>query len=173
MVTHLCRHSIGLVLKVVDLGDSKFDIIQGFSQPVLTLLLPFKDSVNLGFDLIGFFYQLAQKDILVFAFELSLILDEFHLLLQLLIPLIALIEVLVGPPQSLLVLIHAQSQAVLELCFFSENSAVVDLLNGFPFLAQLLLDVSDHVVAVPFATVLHILDQSVANFTNFHTSKDL
>ena len=52
VITKLACHYVRLSFKIIDLSHSEFDIIQCFSQPILILLLAFKHSVDLGFDLV-------------------------------------------------------------------------------------------------------------------------
>ena len=84
-----------------------------------------------------------------------------------------LLHVVIYSPQSLFILLHAQVKAVLELLLLREDGAVVDLLDCFPFTAERLLDVDNHVVSVPLAAVLHILDECVPNLADFDPGEDL
>ena len=53
------------------------------------------------------------------------------------------------------------------------ESAVVDLLDSVPFIFELSLNINDHVFTVPFAAVLHILDQCVSDLPNLYSRQDL
>ena len=102
--------------------------------------------------------------------KLDLLLVVIHFLLNLLVTLIALLSVFVCPPEPLFILVHAQSQAVFELLLFSKNCAIIDLLDNFPFLAQLGLNVRDHIVSIPLTAMLHVLDECVADLADFNAS---
>ena len=84
-----------------------------------------------------------------------------------------MLHIVINPAQSLLVLLHAESQAVLKLLLLRENSAIVDLCYLLPLAVELLLNVDDHIVAVPLTAVLHILDQSVADLADLDSGEDL
>ena len=167
MISELGRGRVGLVLEVVDLRDTKFDIVEGLTKPILVFgLFALKDSVHFGFDLIGPIDKFCEEIFLILEVQLSLFLHSLDFVLHLLVALVALLEVLVRSAQSLLVLVHAQGQAVLKLLFFRKNGAVVDLLDRFPLGAELGLDFGDHIVTVPLTTVLNVLDQSIADFSD-------
>lgn len=56
---------------------------------------------------------------------------------------------------------------------FGEEGSVVDLLDSVPLLAELLLHVDDHIVAIPLAAMLNILDKSVPDFANLDSRQNL
>lgn len=84
-----------------------------------------------------------------------------------------LFHVFVNAAESILVLVHAESQTVFELFLLSKDRRVVDLLDGLPLLFQVLLHVDDHIVAVPLAAMLHILNERVPDFAHFDTCQYL
>jgi len=59
------------------------------------------------------------------------------------------------------------------LFLFRKNRAVVYLLHCFPFTCQLFLNVYNHVIPVPFASHIDVLNQSVPYLANFNPTKDL
>ena len=154
--------------------DTKFNIVESLAEPILIFgLFAFKDSVYLGFDLIGPIDKLSEEIFLTLQVQLCLILHSLDFILNLLITLIALLQILICSAQSLFILIHAQGQAIFQLLFFCENGAVVDLLDCFPLGAELGLHLSDHIIAVPLTTVLDVLDQSISDFSDFDPGQDL
>ena len=108
-----------------------------------------------------------------FQVNILLKLCLLQLLLCLHVITVALLHVVVDSAQSLLVLFHAQLQTVFKLLFLSEDRGVIHLRDSFPLTVQLLLNVDDHVVSVPFAAVLDILHKGIACFTYFNTGEDL
>ena len=88
-------------------------------------------------------------------------------LLQLLLALhvlsVALLHVLVDSLESLLILRHAGVQVLLGLFLLLEDCIIIDLFYVFPFLIHLLLDVDDHRILEPYAVVVLVLDQCIAN----------
>ena len=174
MVTHLCANRVRLGLQVVNLSNTKFDLVQSFAQLVLTfLLLPIEDSVDLGLHLLRLLDERAEELIPLLQLDLRLILVHPQLLFGLSIALVALLHVLVRPAKPLLILVHAELERLLELGLLGEERPVVDLLDGAPFLTQLPLHLNDHVVTVPLAAVLYVLDKSVSDLANLDARENL
>ena len=171
VIAELPSHGIWLRFDVVDLRHAQLNLIESLSQLLLTLLLfALERFVDFGLDLVRFANKFIIELILLLHLKLDLFLVDIHFLLDLLVALIALLSVFVCPPKPLFILVHAQGQAVFELLLFCKNCGVIDLLNYFPFLAQLCLYVSDHIISIPLTTMLHILDKRVPYFTDFYSS---
>jgi hypothetical protein len=100
-------------------------------------------------------------------------LDFFKLFLGSLIALVVFLEQIVHLLKTFFVLLHAHLQVLFKLPFFCEYGAIVDLLDGLPFTCQLLLDVHNHVIPVPLACQLHVLDQSIAHLPDFDPAQYL
>ena len=174
MISELGGGRIWLILEVINLRDTKFDIVESFAEPILIFgLFALKDSVYLSFDLVGPIDQLSEEIFLTLQVQLCLILHGLDFILNLLIALIALLQILICSAQSLFVLVHAQGQAIFQLLFFRKNGAIVDLLDCFPLGAELGLHLSDHIIAVPLTTMLDVLDECVPDFSNFYSSQYL
>ena len=80
---------------------------------------------------------------------------------------------LVQSLKTLFILFHAHLEVLFKLTLFGEDRSVVNLLDCFPLTCQLLLDVHNHVVSVPFASMLDILNEGVAHLANFDSTQDL
>lgn len=93
--------------------------------------------------------------------------------MRLLVALILLIHAQGGASEPLLVLVHAHRQAILQLLLLRKDCAVIRLLDSVPFLLQLSLHLHDHVVPVPLAAMLHILNQRVADLPDLDAGEDL
>ena len=70
-------------------------------------------------------------------------------------------------------MVHAKREAVFELLLLDEDYIVVHLLDRFPFFGKLLLDVDNHVVTVPFTSVIDILYQGVSYLSDLDTCQNL
>ena len=92
MISELGGGRIWLILEVINLRDTKFDIVESFAEPILIFgLFALKDSVYLSFDLVGPIDQLSEEIFLTLQVQLCLILHGLDFILNLLIALIALL----------------------------------------------------------------------------------
>mmetsp|Transcript_2197 Transcript_2197/g.3025 ORF Transcript_2197/g.3025 Transcript_2197/m.3025 type:complete len:194 (-) Transcript_2197:115-696(-) len=173
MVSQLSTHRIRVAFQVVDLGHAHLDVVLGLSEPLLVSLLTLEDSVDLCFDLLRSFDELGEELVSRPLLQLYFVFIHPELFFDLGVPIVALLHVLVRSAQPLLVLVHAESQTFFQLLLLGENRRVIDLFDSVPFLAELVLDLHDHVITVPLAAMLHVLDQRVADLAHFYARQNL
>ena len=176
VVTKLNGVAIRVCFQVVHLRDAHLDFIQCFTKtalPVAFLLLLIDELSHFCLQLARLFDELSQELVPLFLLFVLLKFGLFKLVLCLKITRITGLHVLIHSSQTLFVLIHAQRETVLQLLLFYEYNIVVDLLTSFPLPAELLLNVDDHVVPIPLATMLNVLYERVSNFAHFDSRQYL
>ena len=129
--------------------------------------------MHLSLYLLRSLHQLCQEFVPRAQLNLRLVLVKAQFFLDLGVSLVALLHVLIRTAQPLLILVHAHGQTLLELSFLGKHGRVVDLLHDVPLFPKLLLDVHYHIVSIPLAAVLHILNERVADLTDFNPRQNL
>lgn len=109
MVAQFSTHRIRFSLQIIYLSNTELDIVERLSELVLALLLlALKDSVDFGFDLLRLLEKRTEELVPLMHLKLRLVLVEPQLFLSLGVPLVALLHIVIGSSQPILILVHAE-----------------------------------------------------------------